>query len=88
MTYSQAKAANEQAKWGVTFGEGMDLYFLEAVFSGGIGFAVYNDEFFPPDCKGLPTVFNSYEQMLRELPAMLERLDNPSAFDECHRAII
>ncbi len=87
MTYSQAKAANEQAKWGVTFGEGMDLYFLEAVFSGGIGFAVYNDEFFPPDCQGLPTVFDSYEQMLRELPGMLERLDHPSAFNECHTAL-
>ena len=87
MTYNQAKAANEQAKWGVTFGEGMDMYFLEAVFSGGIGFAVYNDEFFPPDCKDLPTVFESYEQMLRELPGMIERLDNPSAFDECHRVL-
>jgi len=87
MTYNQAKAANEQAKWGVTFGEGMDLYFLEAVFSGGIGFAVYNDEFFPPDCKGLPTVFDSYEQMLRELPAMLEKLDNPAAFNECHQTM-
>jgi hypothetical protein len=87
MTYSQAKAVNEQAKWGITFGEGMDLYFLEAVFSGGIGFAVYNDEFFPPDCKGLPTVFESYEQMRRDLPAMLERLNNLSDYNECHNAM-
>jgi hypothetical protein len=87
MTYSQAKAANENAKWAVTFGEGMDLYFLEAVFSGGISFAVYNDEFFPADCKSLPTVFSSYEQMRCELPAMMERLDKPDAFNECHNAM-
>ncbi len=87
LTYSQAKAANEKAKWGVTFGEGMDLYFLEIVFSGGIGFAVYNEEFFPRDCKDLPTVFGSYEEMLHELPAMLKKLDNPSAFVECHNTL-
>ena len=34
------------AKWSLTFGEGLDGYFLELVFSGGVGFAVFNDRFF------------------------------------------
>ena len=84
LTYGDYKATIEKAKWAVTFGEGMDGYFLETVLSGGISFAVYNDDFFPKEFQALPTVFGSYEQMGRELPAMLERLDNPSSYNECH----
>jgi hypothetical protein len=87
ITYSQYKATIEKAKWGVTFGEGLDWYFLEMVFSGGISFAVYNEEFFPSEYKGLPTVFDSYEQMRRDLPGMLERLNNPESHKECHSAL-
>ena len=87
ISYSQYKATIEKAKWGVTFGEGLDWYFLEMVFSGGISFAVYNEEFFPSEYKGLPTVFDSYEQMRRDLPGMLERLNNPESHQECHNAL-
>lgn len=87
LTYSQYKATIEKAKWGVTFGEGLDWYFLEMVFSGGISFAVYTDEFFPNEYKGLPTVFDSYEQMRRDLPGMLKKLNNPEAHAECHNTL-
>ncbi len=87
ISYSQYKATIEKAKWGVTFGEGLDWYFLEMVFSGGISFAVYSDEFFPTEYKALPTLFDSYEQMRRDLPAMLERLDNPGSYNQCHCAL-
>jgi hypothetical protein len=87
LTYGEYKATIEKAKWLITFGEGLDWYFLETVFSGGISFAVFNDEFFPSEYKELPTVFTSYEQMQRELPGMLERLNNPSAYNECHTAL-
>jgi hypothetical protein len=73
LTYGHYKATIERAKWLVTFGEGLDWYFLETVFSGGISFAVFNDEFFPSEYKGLPTLFDSYEQMLRDLPGMSQK---------------
>jgi len=87
LTYGQYKATIEQAKWLVTFGEGLDWYFLETVFSGGISFAVYTDEFFPDEYKQLPTVFDSYEQMQRDLPGMLERLNNPEVYNECQSTL-
>jgi hypothetical protein len=87
LAYSQYKAMIEKAKWGVTFGEGLDWYFLETVFSGGISFAVYNEEFFPAEYKGLPTLFDSYEHMRRDLPAMLKRLDNAESYQECQSAL-
>lgn len=87
LTYMAYKATIEKAKWGVTFGEGMDLYFIETVFSGGISFAVYNDDFFPVEFKSVPTVFPSYEAMLDGLPAMIEELDNPAVFAKRHAAL-
>jgi hypothetical protein len=83
LTYSQYKATIEKAKWCITFGEGLDWYFMEMVFSGGISFAVFNEEFFPTEYRELPTLFDSYEHMRRDLPAMLERLNNPTAYNEC-----
>jgi hypothetical protein len=87
LTYSQYKATIEKAKWCITFGEGLDWYFMETVFSGGISFAVFNDEFFPQEYKALPTLFDSYEQMRRDLPALLVRLNHPSAYNECHTTL-
>lgn len=87
LTYGDYKATIEKAKWLVTFGEGLDWYFLETVFSGGISFAVYNTEFFPNEYKGLPTLFDSYEQMRRDLPARLEKLNHPAAYEECHATL-
>ena len=87
LTYGEYKTTIENAKWLITFGEGLDWYFLETVFSGGISIAVYNEEFFPDEYKTLPTVFESYEAMQRDLPGMLERLNNPVAYNECHSAL-
>src|SRR6185295_13143176 len=46
MTYTQYKQVISEAKFSMTFGEGLDGYFAEPVFSGGIGCAVYNERFF------------------------------------------
>ena len=86
LTYGDYKATIERAKWAITFGEGLDFYFIETVFSGGISFAVYNDDFFPKEFTELPAVFSTYEHMCRELPAMIEHLDNPINFNECQKA--
>lgn len=87
LSYGDYKATIEKAKWLVTFGEGLDWYFLETVFSGGISFAVYNTEFFPSEYRELPTLFDSYEQMRKDLPMVLERLNNPTAYEECHTTL-
>src|SRR5271157_4218138 len=36
MTYQEYKAIISQAKWALTFGEGLDGYFIEPIFSGSI----------------------------------------------------
>lgn len=75
MTYEQYKKTIREAKFAVTFGEGFDGYFIEAFFSGGITFAVYNEDFFPD--KGFAkfdNLYSGYDDMLKRLPGDMERL--------------
>ena len=53
-----------RAYFTITFGEGMDGYFNQPIYVGGIGVAVYNDDFFPNESwKELKNVYTTYEEM-------------------------
>jgi len=75
------------AKWSLTFGEGFDGYFLEPVFSGGIGFAVFNDRFFTPEFAELETVYPSWEVLMDKIAADIQRLDEPVAYHQYWRRV-
>ena len=59
MTYQQYKEIIRDAKFMFTFGEGLDGYFIESIFSGAIGLALFAEQYFTPDYRGLPGVFSS-----------------------------
>ena len=64
----------------ITFGEGFDAYFCQPVEVGSLGFAVYNEEFFPGrEWLSLPNVYASGEEMARRLPGDIRRLERDSA---------
>lgn len=67
LTYEQYKELIAKAKWALTFGEGLDGYFIEPVFSGAISFAVFNKDFFTKDFKELPTLYDSVDQLMLEI---------------------
>jgi hypothetical protein len=81
LTYGQYLALITEAKWTLTFGEGLDGYFIEPVFSGAVGFAVYNDEFFTSDFKSLKTIFNSFDEMKHMLVSAIEKLNDGPSFE-------
>lgn len=85
LTYEQYKATIARAKWSLTFGEGLDGYIIEPVFSGAIGFAVYNEEFFTPDFRELPTLYSSYEELLDKIGDDMKRLDTEEVYNEHQR---
>lgn len=87
LTYTQYKELVARAKWSLTFGEGLDGYLIEPVFSGAIGFAVYNQEFFTPDFGDLPTVYPSYEELKQHIVKDITRLDNERDFPECQQQL-
>jgi hypothetical protein len=85
MSYEDYKALISSAKWALTFGEGLDGYFAETIFSGGNSFAVFNDRFFTPAFARLETVYPSWEVLLQRLPLDLRRLDEPLAYEASWR---
>jgi hypothetical protein len=85
ITYENYRGLLRRAKWSLTFGEGLDGYFAEPVFSGGVSFAVFNDRFFTPSFSRLETVYPSWDALMDRIAADLKRLDNPTSYNRCWR---
>jgi hypothetical protein len=83
MKYETYKKVISQAKYTVTFGEGFDGYYVEAFFSDGITFAVYNDDFFPnKNFAGFENTFSSYASMLADITDTMKQLDNKEVYEK------
>ena len=68
MTFNQYMDLIARAYFVITFGEGMDGYFNEPSLIGSIGFAVYNDDFFPDKTWAqLKNVYVSYDEMFEKI---------------------
>jgi len=87
LKYEDYKSLIAKAKWSVTFGEGLDFYFIEPVFSGGISFALFNELFFTPDFKGLSTVYADYSSFKKEIVQQIRQLDNEQNYNDCQKLI-
>jgi hypothetical protein len=85
LTYEEYRRLIRRAKWSLTFGEGLDFYFIEPVFSGGVAFGVFNERFFTPAFAQLETVYPSWEVLTERMAGDLERLDEPAAYERCWR---
>jgi hypothetical protein len=85
LSYEEYKRVISKAKWAITFGEGLDGYFIEPIFSGGIAFAVYNDKFFTKDFKTLRTVYPDYETLIQNICMDIAALDNESSYTQYQR---
>lgn len=93
LTYEEYKKLISRAKWALTFGEGLDGYFVETVFSGGISFSTYNSKFFTEDFKSLRTVYENYDALADSICSDIDDLDNEipyenyqtQQYDLCHK---
>jgi len=69
------------AKIAVTFGEGLDGYFIETVMSGGVAFALRNDTFMPDEVLNLPFVSGNVPELLeRVVDSWSEFESNPESY--------
>lgn len=85
LTYEEYKDAISRAKWTITFGEGLDGYFVETVFSGGISFSVYNSNFFTKDFKSLRTVYDNYDLLIKKICIDIKNLDDDVNYSNYQR---
>ena len=83
LTFEDYLKVARSAKWSLTFGEGLDSYFCDPVFSGGVSFAVFNERFFTPSFAKLETVYPSWEILMDRITTDLRRLDEPVAYKRC-----
>jgi hypothetical protein len=81
MTYEQYKQTILRAKYALTFGEGLDGYFVEPVFSGAISFSIYRPEFFTKEFQPLRTVYSNYDVLAKNICSDFKYFDNPEAFN-------
>jgi hypothetical protein len=86
LTYEQYKETISNAKWTLTFGEGLDGYLIEPIFSGAIGFAVYNDDFFTSDFRELSTIYESMKALEENVIRDIERLNQTPQFQSYQRS--
>lgn len=94
ITYQAYLNLVQKASFTITFGEGLDFYLIETIFSGGVSFSVYNENFFTPDFKGLRGVYNSDNEMLATITNDIKQLENnpenylktnQQQFEPCHK---
>jgi hypothetical protein len=85
LSYEDYSEVAQRTKWSLTFGEGLDGYFSDPVFSGGVAFAVFNERFFTPAFAKLETVYPSWEVLMERITIDLQRLDEPVAYEHCWR---
>jgi hypothetical protein len=87
INYDDYKKLISNAKWALTFGEGLDGYFIETIFSGGISFAVYNEDFFTPNFKGLKTVYMNYEELKERIIMDIKDLEDEKKYYEYQKKL-
>ena len=85
LTYEQYKEMIAKAKWSLTFGEGLDGYLIEPIFSGAIGFAVYNDVFFTDDFINWKTLYKSSAELAEKIVFDVGKLDHAEEFKRYQR---
>jgi hypothetical protein len=82
MTYDRYKERIGRAKFCFTFGEGLDGYFIEPFFSGTVSFAIYNDQFFRAEYRGLPSVFDTEEELFKKIDQVIEQFLDPVEYNK------
>lgn len=82
ISYEQFKDLSSRAKWAITFGEGLDGYFVEPIFSGAISFSIYNEKFFTEDFNHLKTVYIDYDELIKKIVGDIKDLDQENIYSE------
>jgi len=80
MTYQQYKEVIRNAKFMFTFGEGLDGYFVESIFSGAIAMAIFEERYFTPEYRELDGVFSNGKAAISNIADFLRAADSETTF--------
>jgi hypothetical protein len=76
MTFDKYMDLATRCRFSISFGEGFDGYVAQPIYQGGIGFALYTDEFFPNDrFLAYENFFASEKDMIDKIVPTIRRLE-------------
>ena len=76
MTFDVYMDLATRCRFSVSFGEGFDGYVAQPIYQGGIGFALYNEEFFPDaSFKKFENFFETEDEMIEQIVPTIRRLE-------------
>ena len=87
MKYDVYKEYASKAKFAITFGEGLDGYLTETIFSGGISFGVYNKVYFTDDFKNLPSIYQSFNELSEKIVDDIKYYDTLEHYNTYHNQL-
>jgi hypothetical protein len=90
MTFDKYMELASVCLFSVSFGEGFDGYVSQPIYQGGIGIALYNDEFFPDSTyKEFPNFFKSENEMKDGINILIKNLEsNPEIYKSLNKKLL
>ena len=88
LTYEEYKELISKAKYLITTGEGLDAYFIETYFSGGVAFALKNLNFFDEKYLNLPCLFNINENLEQILLKLMGQYSNEEEYNVLNQRVV
>ncbi len=82
ISYEEYLRLIERIKFSISFGEGLDAYYIEPIFSGSIGCAVYNDRFFTSDYRDTDFVYSSWKGFCERFPSDVVQCEEEMIYKE------
>lgn len=83
ITFDRFMDLATRCQFSITFGEGFDGYLAQPIHQGGVGFAVYNEDFFPtPDLLDFNNIFSSPEDLVKNIVPRIKALTQDLALYE------
>jgi hypothetical protein len=80
MTYQRYKEVIRDAKFMFTFGEGLDGYFVESIFSGAVAMAIFAERYFTPEYRELDGVFRDGKTAISSVTDFLKTANSGATF--------
>lgn len=81
ITFDRFMDLATRCRFSITFGEGFDGYLAQPIHQGGVGFAVYNDEFFPTkELLQFDNIFPSADEMINGISQRIRALESDDKF--------
>jgi hypothetical protein len=77
VTFDRYMELATRCLFSITFGEGFDGYLAQPIYQGGIGFAVYREEYFPTEkLRDFPNIFSSEQDMIDNIVSRIRLFEN------------